>query len=129
MKKLTAVFVLIALGIVQAHSEPPQKPELSSWLTYGNPWQVAARCYASVLFYPSIEHNGEVEQLIRIISTDPHLSADVSLNKSIFAVQTDRGRTLDLVGKYIYGTFGTLRIYSYDPAEIKHICDSFISKH
>ena len=126
MRRLITAIILIVSSMVQANSAPPPNPDLSTWLTNGNPWQVAARCYAAMLFYPSIEFNGEAETLMRIIVTDPHLSADVSLNISPYAVKTDRGLTLDLVGKHIHGTFGTLRIYNYNPADIEHACNFFI---
>lgn len=53
----------------------------------------------------------------------------MSLDDSFFAAPTDRGRTLDLVGKFIHDTFSTLRIYTYNPSDLQHACNFLINQH
>ena len=103
------------------------EPDLS-WFKNGNPYQIAARCYGAVLLYPSIEFSGEVEILMNIVASDPHLNADISLNNSMFAQPSERGKSLDLIGRNIYLTIRDMQSQYFPIAEVKTLCGNFIKQ-
>jgi len=103
------------------------EPDLS-WFRNGNPYQIAARCYGAVLLYPSIEFNGEVEILVSVMASDPNLNADISLNNSMFTQPSERGKSLDLIGRNIYQTIRDMQSQYFPIAEVKSLCSSFIKQ-
>ena len=99
-----------------------------SWFKNGNPYQIAVHCYAVVLLNPDIEYNGEEENLLNIIASDPHLDADISLDKSIYAYPTERARLLNLVSKNLNTTVFMIQHFDYDLKLVNDTCINFIKR-
>ncbi|HXA21192.1 MAG TPA: hypothetical protein VNW90_02750 [Acetobacteraceae bacterium] len=96
----------------------------------GNPYQIAARCYAAGMYYPRVWSRADEDRmLMEIMDKDPHLNAE--LTRQHFDIRPDEKRLnlLTVVLGEMYLSASDFTRYPLDVMKVRAECNSFLNSH
>ena len=95
----------------------------------GNPYQIAARCYAAGMYYPKVWSRGDEDRaLMEIMDGDPHLNAE--LTRQHFDIQPGaRLNLFTVVLGAMYLVAWDFRRYPLDVLKVRTECNLLLNAH
>jgi hypothetical protein len=98
MIRLGSLFVVVALvssSLVVSTIAHADEDHGANTFVDGNPYQIAARCFAAGMYYPHVwGRSDEDRALMEIMDKDPHLNAELRISHfgfrtSVFSQELD----------------------------------------